>query len=320
MPLKFMEKIIIVTDSTCDLPEADVISNNIYVIPCYINMNGQSFLDGVELSREEFFQQLPASNPLPTTSAPGMGTFIETYQRAVDAGATGIISIHISQSLSNIANGAQIAADNFTTIPVKVIDSGQLSMGLGLLALVGAKLANDGADLDTVANAILEKKPLTNAFAKLDTLEYLRRGGRLSAAQHGIVSLLDIKPITKMNNGNSGLEMVRTRRKAYQRLLEIAKELGPAEMVGIIHANAPELADHVKNDIQLIWPNVTPLISMVTPAIGAHVGPGTVCIASIQEYIQKPLLESRLDQIKNRVKEAVAHIPGFSSNEKESNS
>ncbi len=312
-----MQKIVIVTDSTCDLPEDEVIANNIYVIPCYINMNGKSYLDGVELTREEFFQQLPDSNPLPTTSAPGIATFIETYQSAADAGATGIISIHISQTLSNISNVAQIAADNFSTIPVKVIDSGQLSMGLGLLALVGARLANSGADLETVAAAILEKKPLTNAFAKLDTLEYLRRGGRLSAAQHGIVSLLDIKPITKMNNGNSVMEMVRTRRRAYQRMLEIARDLGPAEMLGIIHANAPELADRIKNDIELIWPNVKPLISLVTPAIGAHVGPGTVCIASIQEYIKKPLLESRMTQIKKRVKEVVTQIPGLGSVEKE---
>lgn len=312
-----MQKVAIITDSTCDLPESEAIKNNIQVIPCYINIAGKSYLDGVELTREEFFEILPSANPLPSTSAPGIATFLEAYQRAADQGYKGIISIHISQTLSNIANVAQIAADNFSSIPVKVIDSGQLSMGLGLLALMAARLAESGADLEAVETMLQEKKPLANAFAKLDTLEYLRRGGRLSAAQHSIVSLLDIKPITKMNNGVSGMEMVRTRRKAYQRMLEIANSLGEPEMIGIIHANAPELASEVEKDLQHIWPGVTPLISLVTPAIGAHVGPGTVCIASIQKTINKPLLDSRISQIKQKVKDVVSHIPGIDSGEKE---
>src|SRR5690606_32325740 len=158
---------------------------DIHVIPCYVNMNGKSYLDGIDLSREFFFKSLPAANPLPTTSAPGMDSFIQMYQTLADEGAEGIISIHISATLSNINNVAKIASEAFETIPVRVIDSGQLSMGLGLLALVGAKLANKGASLDEVEAEILKKKPLTNAFAKLETLEYLRRGGRLSAAMHG---------------------------------------------------------------------------------------------------------------------------------------
>ncbi len=312
-----MQKIAIITDSTCDLPETEVTKYNIQVIPCYINMAGKSYLDGIELTRQEFFEKLPFAKPLPSTSAPGIATFLQAYQNAADQEYTGIISIHISQTLSNIANVAQIAADSFSAIPVKVIDSGQLSMGLGLLALLAAKLAITGADLDAVESLLLEKKPLTNAFAKLETLEYLRRGGRLSAAQKNIASLLDIKPITKMNNGVSGLEMVRTRRKAYQRMLEIASSLGEPEMVGIIHANAPELAAEVEKDLQMIWPGVTPLISLVTPAIGAHVGPGTVCIASIQKIIDHPLLDSRISQIKQKVKDVVSFIPGINSGDKE---
>lgn len=306
-----MERIQIITDSTCDLPAEIVARYNIIVIPCYINMGGKSYLDGIELSREEFFQRLPETDPLPTTSAPGIATFLECYQQAASEGATGIISIHISKTLSNIANVAQIAAENFNTIPVRVIDSGQLSMGLGLLALIGARLAAEGAGLESVANAIEEKKPLTHAFAKLETLEYLRRGGRLSAAQHGIVSLLDIKPITKMNNGISGLEMVRTRRRSHKRMLEIAANLGPAEMVGIIHADAPQLAAEIATELEHIWPGISPLISMVTPAIGAHVGPGTVCIASLQKEIHTPLFESRISQIKNKLKDVVSGIPGL---------
>jgi DegV family protein with EDD domain len=221
--------------------------------------------------------------------------------------------------LSNIYNVAKIAAQNFLTIPVQVIDSGQLSMGLGLLALLGAQKAATNASMEEIVQIIEAKKPLTNTFAKLDTLEYLRRGGRLTGLQHGIVSLLDIKPITKMNDGISGMEMVRTRKKAYQRLLEIAKELGPAEAVGIIHANAAELAQQVKIDLMKIWPGIEPMISFVTPAIGVHVGPGTVCIASIQNHIEKPLIDSRFDHIKQRVKLMRSQISDMAGISKEDN-
>lgn len=309
-----MGKVKIVTDSTCDLPISIVEEFDIRVIPCYVNMNGKSYLDGIDLSREFFFKSLPTANPLPTTSAPGMDAFIQMYQALADEGADGIISIHISESLSNINNVAKIASEAFDAIPVRVIDSGQLSMGLGLLALVGAKLAMQGASLDKVEAEILTKKPLTNAFAKLETLEYLRRGGRLSPAIHGIGNLLELKPITKMNNGNSGVEMKRTRKKAHQRFLEIAKELGPAEMVGIIHADAYQNALQVKEELKEIWPGIEPMISYVTPAIGAHVGPGTICIASIQKEVHKPLLESRMSNIRNRVNKFRDHLSGTQSN------
>ena len=312
-----MGNVIIVTDSTCDLPISIVEEYDIRVIPCYVNMNGKSYLDGIDLSREFFFKSLPTANPLPTTSAPGMDAFINEYQRIANEGADGIISIHISETLSNINNVAKIAAESFDDIPVRVIDSGQLSMGLGLLALVGAKLAKKGASLDEVEAEILTKKPMTNAFAKLETLEYLRRSGRLSAAIHGIGTLLELKPITKMTNGFSGVEMKRTRKKAHQRLLEIAQDLGPAEMVGIIHADAYQNALIVREELQAIWPGIEPIISFVTPAIGAHVGPGTICIASIQKEIHKPLLESKFTSFRNRVNRMRNAILGSESNAKE---
>jgi DegV family protein with EDD domain len=312
-----MGNVKIVTDSTCDLPISLVEGLDILVIPCYVNMNGKSYLDGIELSRENFFKALPTANPLPTTSAPGMDAFIKAYQKLADEGADGIISIHISETLSNINNVAKIAAEAFDAVPVRVIDSGQLSMGLGVLALVGAKLAKEGASLDEVEAEILRKKPLTNAFAKLETLEYLRRGGRLSFAMQGIGNLLEIKPITKMSNGISGVEMKRTRKKAHQRFLEIARELGPAEIVGIIHADAYQGALQVRDELQDIWPGIDPIISFVTPAIGAHVGPGTICIVSIQKEIHKPLFESKFTNLRDQVNKFRNNISGKSNKEQE---
>jgi DegV family protein with EDD domain len=183
--------------------------------------------------------------------------------------------------------------------------------------LVGAKLAKEGASLDEVEAEILKKKPLTNAFAKLETLEYLRRGGRLSFAIHGIGNLLELKPITKMTNGISGVEMKRTRKKAHQRFLEIARELGPAEIVGIIHADDYQNALQVRDELQDIWPGIDPIISFVTPAIGAHVGPGTICIVSIQKEIHKPLIESRFTNLRDRVNKFRNSISGLNSKEQE---
>ncbi len=300
----------IVTDSTCDLPIDVIQQYDITVIPCYVNMNGKSYLDGVELSRVSFFEQLPTADPLPTTSAPGIGSFINAFKDLANQGATGIISIHISKTLSNIVNVAKIASESFDMIPVKVLDSGQLSMGLGLLALTGAKKALSGSSLEEVVSFIEQKIPSTNSFAKLETLDYLKKGGRLSDLQHSLVSLLDMKPITKMNNGESGLELVRTRKKAHQRFLDIAKKLGPAEMVGIIHANAPELAEQVRHELKQIWPDVEPMISFVTPAIGAHVGPGTVCISSIQSEVHSPLIDSRFKNIKQRINAVTSQFGG----------
>lgn len=300
----------IVTDSTCDLPIDVIQQYDITVIPCYVNMNGKSYLDGVELSRVSFFEQLPTADPLPTTSAPGIGSFINVFKDLANQGATGIISIHISKTLSNIVNVAKIASESFDMIPVKVLDSGQLSMGLGLLALTGAEKALSGSSLEEVVSFIEQKIPSTNSFAKLETLDYLKKGGRLSDLQHSLVSLLDMKPITKMNNGESGLELVRTRKKAHQRFLDIAKKLGPAEMVGIIHANAPELAEQVRFELKQIWPDVEPMISFVTPAIGAHVGPGTVCISSIQSEVYSPLIDSRFKNIKQRINAVTSQFGG----------
>ncbi|NBD35867.1 MAG: DegV family EDD domain-containing protein, partial [Chloroflexi bacterium] len=139
----------IITDSTCDLPASLIASHKITVVPCYINMEGQSYLDGVELAREDFYARLPTCDPSPTTSAPGIGNFIAAYTRAVADGAEAILSIHISAQLSNVVNVARIAAEEFKAAPVTVIDAGQLTIGTGLLALTAAKAAlNDHSMAD----------------------------------------------------------------------------------------------------------------------------------------------------------------------------
>ncbi len=275
-------KIAIVTDSTCDLPGEIVNRLGITVIPCYINLDGKSFLDGVDLTREEFYQRLPASHPHPTTSAPGTGTFLEVYNQLADQGAEGIISIHVSQSLSNVNNVAILAARGFERIPVKVIDSGQLTLGVGLLVEAASELAQHGLNLDDIESQILRMRTRTYSYARLSTLEYLRRSGRLSHLQQGLASMLDIKPIMKMNDGVAQMEMVRTRRRADERVVELARGLTGIVKIGFVHANAEADAKRLVDQIQPFLPaGVTGYISDVTPVIGAHVGPGAICVSAI---------------------------------------
>lgn len=286
----------IVTDSTCDLPKEIVETYDITVIPCYINLDGESYLDGVQITRQEFYNRLPTANPHPTTSAPGPGTFLKAYQQLADEGAEGIFSIHVSKTFSNIFNAAQMALDEFESVPVQTIDSGNLSMALGLIVLHAAKAAANGASFDEVAGVIEAAIQHTHAYAKLDTIDYLHRSGRMSAIQHSLVSMLDIKPILKMNAGVSKMEMVRTKRKAYKRVLDTSLKISPqAVLFGLTHANAPAQASQLVEELAAAHPDLpTPLLSETTPAIGTHVGPGTLCIVWTEAAFQQALEEKGL--------------------------
>jgi DegV family protein with EDD domain len=293
----------VVTDSTCDLPQSLVDEYGITIVPAYINFGEQSYQDGVDISRTEFYEKLPESDPLPTTAAPSIDAFKKVYAQLAAEGATEILSIHISHTLSNFINSAKKAAEEFTTIPVTVHDSGQLSLALGLLALKAAKAAQEGCDMDEIIKILEDAGKRTFAFAKLDTLDYLRRGGRLSHLQHSIVSMLDIKPILKMNQGVSKMEMVRTRKKSFKRLKQLAKEFGTPEVIGITHANAPDQVQELIEEINGFCPEQVPLINITTPVLGTHVGPGTVCIVCIKEDLTNPEPKGYLAQITRRAQQ-----------------
>ena len=288
----------IVTDSTCDIPRELVEKFDITVIPCYVNLNGESYLDGVEITRQEFYQQLPLAHPHPSTSAPGPGVFLKAYQKLADEGAQAIFSIHVTKTFSNIFNAAKMALDEFDSIPVKPVDSGNLSLGLGLIVLHAAKAAHNGASFDEIAAIVDAAITHTHAYAKLDTIDYLHRSGRLSAIQHSLISMLDIKPILKMNAGVSKMEMVRTKRKAFQRVQNTANSVLPeAVLTGITHANAPEQPEKLINALKQEHPEIdTPLISETTPALGTHVGPGTLCVVWTEKAFQESLAEQGLDK------------------------
>jgi DegV family protein with EDD domain len=277
----------IVTDSTSDIPEEVLRNLPIHVIPLYITLNGESYQDNIDLSRKEFYEALPESDPYPTTATPSPDQFRQVYDEIVDNGAEAIFSVHISKSLSATCEAAETAASEYTRVPVHVIDSGNLSMAEGLVVVTAARAAKDGKSVEEILAIIEETIPRTYAYAKLDTIDYLLRGGRMSSIQHSIVSILGIKPILKMNNHESKMEIARTRSKAFEKVFQTALEAVPnAEIFGITHANVPEQAETLVKQLKEALPDMPdPWISEVTPSLGVHVGPGSLCF----NWIESPM-------------------------------
>lgn len=273
----------IVTDSTCDLPTEIVKEHGISVIPMYINFGEQGYKDGIEITRQEFYERLPSSDPFPTTAAPGVDKFKEVYTRLTEEGADEILSIHVSASLSAVMDVAQTAAREFSDIPVTVYDSNQLSLGTGYQVLAAAQAASEGMPMADILTMLADQSSRTYVFAALDTLEYLKRGGRMNAFMANIGSMLQVKPILTMHAGTPGAERVRTKERSIKRLIEMVADLGPIDKVALVHTNAQdEAADLWQKASHLFTEQGMPLSIDVTPVLGAHLGPGAVgftCIA-----------------------------------------
>ncbi len=267
----------IVTDSTCDLPVALVAQHSIIVVPTFINIGPRSYLDGIELPREEFYDRLPSFSPHPTTSAPGIGAFVQAYERAIVEGATGIVSIHPPVELSGLHNAANLAAKEMRGLPVEVVDSRQLTLGMGYIVLAAARMALAGrtsSEITTALPAIIRR---TYVFGALDTVEYLRRGGRLSRLQASLSSLLQVKPVVTVYNGQVTMERVRTRSASMARLVNLVEELGPLEELGIAHTHAPDRVTTLTEMGRHLFPHGHPALCVeVTPVLGVHFGPGAV--------------------------------------------
>ncbi len=276
--------IAIVTDSTCDLPNHVASEYGITVIPCYINVGQNSYLDGIDMSRQEFYEKLPEFQSVPTTSAPGISSFIQVYKNLAAQGFKEIISIHIASKFSNIFNVAKLAAEAFNEIPVTTVDSQQVSMGLGFLTMAASKAARAGDSVTAIVEMVKAKIPHVYLYASLNTMEFLRRSGRLSKLQANLGSLLKINPLVSVYKGEVGLEPVRTLRKSLERLIHHVSQLGPIEEIALVHTHAAEKAEEFKAIAGSFLPKgKIPLLAEVTPAIGVHVGPnaiGMICVTN----------------------------------------
>ena len=273
----------IVTDSTCDLPENVIENLGITVVPLYINLFDKGYLDGVEITRKDFYSNLPDYKVHPTTGIPGLNAFTEAYQALSSRGATEILSIHISESLSGTVGAAQTAAREFDQIPITVRDSGQLSLGIGFQVETAAKMANEGKSMDEILAVLDEMEPRIFVTAGLKTLDYLRRSGRMNRFVAGLGSLLQLKPILTMKNGLPGSERVRTATKAEARIIEMLEEHLPIERFALLHTNAPEEAQAFYTKIKDLIPDDEVYSMDITPVIGVHIGPGAVGYAIISK-------------------------------------
>jgi DegV family protein with EDD domain len=273
----------IVTDSTCDLPESLVNEYGITIIPLHIQQGGNTYLDGVNLTREQFYAQLPSFKPAPTTAAPSPEVFKQTYEKLAENGAKAILSIHISESLSATINSARIAAEQFTRIPVTVLDSGQLSLGMGFIVEKAAQMARLEKKMEEIVAGLGVVMKRTYVFASLKTLEYLRRSGRMHFAVARFGELLQIKPLLHMNQGKPAAHRTRTQQRATERLLEWLREYAPYERLAIVHAGVPEEAKAMLERIRDFLPNGDVPIVQITPVLGAHLGVGALGFACISK-------------------------------------
>ncbi|MCC7129658.1 MAG: hypothetical protein B6D39_02080 [Anaerolineae bacterium UTCFX2] len=273
-----MEKIALVTDSTADLPQELIDRYEIQVVRNLLIIEGQSLRDGIDISREEYYERLPRFKPTPTTATASSGVYQELYETLFQRGAKTIVSIHPPQKLSGIINAANIAAQAFGN-RIHVIDSGQVSLGLGFQILAAAEAIRHGASLDTILRLLDEIRGRVRLVAMLDTLEYIRRSGRVSWARARLGNLLQIKPFIELTDGDvRSLGESRTRTKGIHRLREFLYDLGALENLAILHTNAENDARQFVKTLQLHLSSA-PLIINVTTVIGTHVGPNCLGFA-----------------------------------------
>lgn len=275
----------IVTDSTCDLPDEIIERLGIRVIPNYINIGETSYLDGLEMSHQDFYQGLGQFPSHPKTSAPGSGVFETAYRQLVEEGVGQIISIHIHTGLSNLSNVARIAARSITDARVTVVEVGQVAMGLGFIVLAAAEAALNGSSAGEIINSIKDQDRRTTIYAALDTLDYLRESGRAPALLVGIANLLKIKPIIQLHQGTLRMvARVRTSSRCIDWLVANVRKTGSLDKLAVLHTNALDRAEKLREQLQSLLPSLEEItITEATPILGVHVGPravGLVCVKS----------------------------------------
>jgi DegV family protein with EDD domain len=273
----------IVTDSTSDLPSNLIEKHSLEVVPAVLVIGEQSFADGEGLSRREFYARLPTMRKPPTTASPSTGSFQVRYEKLLCQGADQILSIHAPMSLSGIYNAARLAAKAFGG-RVKVLDSGQISLGLGFQVLAAAEAIGRGALLDEVLSLVGSVRQRIRVVAMLDTLEYVRRSGRVSWARAKLGDILSLKPLVELQHGLvKRIGNTRTRRQGIDRLCELIKELGALERLAILHTNAESAIRQLVECLQPVL-SISPLIVNVTTVIGTHIGPNGLGFAAVRAY------------------------------------
>lgn len=281
----------IVTDSTSDLPPELIEEHGITVVPLSVLWGDEELLDGIDITSERFFKRLAREKVLPTTSQPSPARFQETYQRLVHDGATEIVSIHISQKLSGTLDSARQGAREVAGAHILHVDSRQVSLALGLGVIEAARLARLGVTAETIVAEVEDYYRRTRLFVLFDTLEYLRRGGRIGRGMEVVGSLLRVKPLATMEDGElTSIGRVRTKLKAMEALISRAAELRPFEAMAALHASTPEDLDYLVTRLGGLAPTAPLYTGRIGPVIGVHAGPGIVGFCVVTRRDEADLL------------------------------
>jgi DegV family protein with EDD domain len=281
-----VSRVAVVTDSASDMDPARAASLGITIVPLIVNFGKDTYSAGVDLSTDEFWKRMTAPDaPFPTTAACSPGDFQVAYQRAFDGGAEAIVSIHVAGTLSGTIKAAEVGAGMFKDREIRIVDSMSASMGEGVLAELAVQMASEGAAAAEIAQVVSSRREDIGVYLALETLEYLKRGGRISGAQAAIGTLLSVKPIIEIKDGRvETAERVRTRGKAREKLVELLA-VRPIERLSVLHTTRADVEEFAEQLIPRIPGGIDRskvTIDLVGPSVGPHLGPG--CVGAVALY------------------------------------
>ena len=270
----------IVTDSTADLPPDLAESLGISVIPLNVHFGTDVFKDGIDIKPDEFYQRLTSGAQLPTTSQPNVGEFLSLYNDLAKSNEE-IVSVHISDKLSGTLNSARQAKDQYEgSTRIETVDSKHGSMGLGLIAVHASKVAKNGGSVDDVVNAINQSIDSVKFFALLDTLEYLKKGGRIGKARAFMGNLLKLKPILSTKEGEVfPFERARSRTKVVDRIFSLVQEGLPVSDLAVFYSTTKSEAEDLAARLNPFISSGEIIMSQIGPVVGTHAGPGVLGVA-----------------------------------------
>lgn len=275
-----MKRVLIVTDSSATVPEKLAQELKIRVVPILLTMNGYTARDGVDLTHEEVYRMLRDVRHPPGTSSPSVGDFLETYVAAAQK-ASAIVSIHVSPKLSGTYSAAATASKLVDEVPIRVVDSHSAAIAQGFVVLAAARAAAAGADLEEVVARAEDVAARVNLLAILGTLEYLHRGGRIGGAAALLGSVLQIKPVLSVVDGEVTVcARPRTQSKAVRTMLQrMASQVdGHKIHAAVLHASMPEDAEELRQTLDERFDCVELHVAPLTPVMGVHTGPGVLGI------------------------------------------
>ena len=268
------------TDSTSDLPAPVVRELGIVVVPALVQFGDRVYHDGVDLSTDEFYRKLQTNPVLPRTSAPSPGTFKEVYSQLAKE-AEAIVSIHVSAKMSATYDAARLGSVDLKC-PISIVDSQTASMACGLLVIIAARAARDGASLSEIEALVRAAVPRTVTFGVFGTLEYLYKGGRIGRAQAFLGSILKLNPILAIQAGEIlPIARIRTRSKAIERLCEILRDSGVPQDMSVMSTTEPGEAEALAQRLSTLFPPERMYRASIGPAMGTYVGPGAVGVSVI---------------------------------------